>query len=375
MKWLVVGDMHYKRDNGHITSRLEEIVLTLASTVNFIVLIGDIGDYFNVGEMRVSCRIYELIRRLREDIKIPVYLLIGNHDRENNRDFMTNIHFYNAYKHWNGVKVIDKTLVDIINGHKFVFVPYVPDGQFGKALEGVDLTNVVSVFCHQTFRCYNSKGDLVPSGCRLIISGHIHNSMRITIEENNALGIPKTTVGAKNNIRGRQIVIPENVKNATGWIRYVGTPYQVTAAENIGNTISVFSINNEGDDKDVDVTGLLLKDSYTYDNIIERCYLTRLTSKRTDVVNLMDLHNYEGYKDIHVMSDLRVKVQLYSGQLAILKSHSKYIELVTSGVQVTPVFLEVAEEVNNDANISSTFIQELLDEFTSDERTIFEGLF
>ena len=112
----------------------------------------------------------------------PFFLIVGNHDRPNNSDFLTDRHAFNAMKKWDNVHIIDKTFEYIFNGYKFVLVPYVPPGRFDEALNTIEnpLLNTTAIFAHQEI--YGAKmgaiisqdGDKWDLSRQLLVSGHIH---------------------------------------------------------------------------------------------------------------------------------------------------------------------------------------------------------
>ena len=143
--------------------------------------------------------------------KVPTVCLIGNHDRHNPKVFLTNEHFFTGLEHISNLDIVDKGLVKSIskygNRYRLVFVPYVPIGEFRKAVKivaGHDLTTIDSVFAHVEVQGVKIKGDIVSiDGDKWseddppLISGHIHERQHF------------------------------------GNIYYVGTPYQVDRGESI----------------------------------------------------------------------------------------------------------------------------------------------
>ena len=139
MKILTIGDPHFKKDNANETSLMVDKLTTLIwqEKPDMIVILGDIGHDFNdVGTSR-NVRIFNFINTIYESMSIncKLFILIGNHDRVNNKIFMTDEHSFNAYKRWERLEIIDSIHIEIINHKKYVFVPYVPTGKFNEALE------------------------------------------------------------------------------------------------------------------------------------------------------------------------------------------------------------------------------------------------
>src|SRR5690606_9457504 len=113
-----------------------------------------------------------------------LFILIGNHDRINTNVYLTDESPFSPMKYWDKPPVIvDVPIMRDINGYKFLFVPYVPPGKLGDAINSVDVDlNIVSaVFAHQEIRgCKLNKftvskhGDRWPADAPPMFSGHIH---------------------------------------------------------------------------------------------------------------------------------------------------------------------------------------------------------
>lgn len=232
MKILAIGDPHLKKDNGNETSLMinKLKILVLDEQPDMIVILGDIGHDFEEIGINRHVRIHDLILTLHDTMPIncKLFLLIGNHDRVNNKIFMTSEHTFNSYKKWTNTYVVDYTHVEVINNKKYVFVPYVETGRFNEALAAKNLAiiqdngsyeynmdDVVVIFAHQEFygakmnAITSNKGDVWPSHLPLCISGHIHDYEQL-----------------QNNII------------------YVGTPIQHGYSDTKDKTVSIFNGDN-----------------------------------------------------------------------------------------------------------------------------------
>jgi len=219
LKILAIGDCHFKIDN---LKDLEEFKIKLIIQIkihqpDIIVVLGDVSDTF--GRIRVQA-LTEATKFLYElSLLSKTYVLIGNHDRVNKLDFLTDVHPFYGLKYCNNLYIVDKGLIDNVKGHQLIFVPYVNTGEFNKALnliisrylnkeynvnddddeddiiddDIIDDDDVINkdkineflkkssvIFAHQEFR--NSKmgaiisenGDIWKEDNPLVISGHIH---------------------------------------------------------------------------------------------------------------------------------------------------------------------------------------------------------
>ena len=119
-----------------------------------------------------------------------LYIIKGNHDALNDKEFLTDEHPFTAMKYWSNTTVIDVPLRVTHGDLNFIFVPYVEAGRFKEALQNVDLQNVACVFCHQEFRgavmgpITSTHGDEWDHDAPYVISGHIHDYQQL---QNNLL--------------------------------------------------------------------------------------------------------------------------------------------------------------------------------------------
>jgi predicted phosphodiesterase len=133
-KFLCVGDIHFKKDNS-IES--EEFIYYLLDHIkkneyDFIVLLGDILDTFENTYYQTYNRVYKLFNKLNKICK--TFVLIGNHDRPNNDIFLTNEHFFNPFKKYDNIIIVDKPLLFSHGENNYIFMPYVSPGRFNEAL-------------------------------------------------------------------------------------------------------------------------------------------------------------------------------------------------------------------------------------------------
>lgn len=196
MQVLCVGDIHVKVSNVPEIDQLKAKLNSLAEKLQprFIVLLGDILDRHATIHvsclMRAEAIVYELSQLA------PVFLLVGNHDRPNNSNYLTNEHPFGAIKRWSNVYVIDQVRAFTINsemiqetsqvidkdGFRFVFAPYVPPGRFSEALGTiVSPYSCRAVFAHQEIKgakmgaIISEEGDVWALERPLLVSGHIHD--------------------------------------------------------------------------------------------------------------------------------------------------------------------------------------------------------
>jgi DNA repair exonuclease SbcCD nuclease subunit len=227
LKVLIVGDPHIKVNNVKETEEMTQKLIQICQErkPNFVILLGDILDRHSnihvVPLMRAEKLVLELSKLL------PVFLVIGNHDRPNNSNFLTDEHPFNAMKLWPNTYIIDKVETHTLEGIKCVFVPYVPPGRLQEAINTIPdaLVDCKVVICHQEIRnckmgaIISTEGDEWSLDKPLIISGHIHDYDRLQPN-----------------------------------VIYVGTPVQHTYSENVNKAVSMFTFtlleNNNNSDKE-----------------------------------------------------------------------------------------------------------------------------
>lgn len=183
MKFLVIGDPHFKVANSRDTDLLTSQVPQIAQDVkpDVIVCLGDLLDRHETIHVSPLDRSTDFLYRLTQIA--PTYLLVGNHDRPNNSHFLTTEHPFTAHKKWPNLTVVDTVLTQEFQGLKFIFAPYVPPGRFQEALDktNTSIEGVSAIFSHQEWfgvqmgAIQSTVGDVWPTTNPLVINGHIHD--------------------------------------------------------------------------------------------------------------------------------------------------------------------------------------------------------
>lgn len=185
MKILVLGDPHFEVGNLPI---MEKVCKEIHSIIDDRKpdLVVSLGDSLHTHE-RIHLRAQYFAKKFYLEVaaKVPIVVLIGNHDRENNQDFCTNIHPFYGLKN---VTVVSTPLWD--RERNLIFVPYVPPGRYHEALQLIDYTpgegpQPKLIFSHQEFKGsvmgikMSVKGDHWSKDYPLNISGHIHEQQTL----------------------------------------------------------------------------------------------------------------------------------------------------------------------------------------------------
>lgn len=179
---LVIGDPHFKVSNIKETDDMVKIIVKKAEELlpDMIVVLGDVLDRHETIHVSPLTRSINFLNKLRNIA--PLYVLIGNHDLKNNRQFLSEEHPFTGLKYWENTTIVDNVTSIKIKNKLFVFVPYVPPGRFKEALNNADnWKDATCIFAHQEFKgckmgpIVSVEGDKWPLEYPFVVSGHIHD--------------------------------------------------------------------------------------------------------------------------------------------------------------------------------------------------------
>lgn len=194
---LIIGDLHIGSANFELTKlaleKTVEYAQKLKEEYKFIVLMGDIMHKHN--NLTIICQeiAYDFLTKLSE-IGKKIFLIIGNHDRVNNRDICTNKHPFIGWK-INNLIIVNTPQTVTTGGTNLLFMPYLPPGTFidiiNKYIHSATKKGLIKninkledyslIFAHQEFKgctygpVESMNGDMWEENYPMIISGHIHN--------------------------------------------------------------------------------------------------------------------------------------------------------------------------------------------------------
>lgn len=179
-----VGDPHFKVSNVRETTLMVEAIVNFARSKSptFIVVMGDVLDRHESIHVSPLTRAINFLSQLRAIA--PTYVLIGNHDLKNNRQFLSDEHPFTALKYWDNMYIVDKTIKLDIRGQTFTFVPYVPPGRLEEALDIIpreEWMRSSDIYAHQEIKgakmgaIVSTEGDEWPLTYPHVTSGHIHD--------------------------------------------------------------------------------------------------------------------------------------------------------------------------------------------------------
>jgi len=214
MNILLIGDPHFKINNTLESERFIKETLDYVNkekdNIGFIVVLGDVLHTHEKVHLQPLCRAVNFIKALAQ-IKYT-FVLVGNHDRINNKVFLTEEHALLGLKNQQNIQIVDK----VKKARNFLFVPYVEPGRFQEALDTIDydIKEIKAIFAHQEF--YGAKmksitseiGDRWPEENPPVFSGHIHCYQQV--QDN---------------------------------IIYIGTPYQIHFGESEDKALALLKLN------------------------------------------------------------------------------------------------------------------------------------
>lgn len=197
--FLAIGDPHIS--DRHMTMTLEALKNTYElvqkrKDVGFIVVMGDVFDSHRNVKLEHMKIAFDWLKQIAA-IK-RTYVLVGNHDRINNKDFLSDVH---PYMNMNGIEnlvIVSQPVIIRVNGkYPIAFVPYVAPGRFKEALNLYissmhrkgklpyvkSIKDLSLIFAHQEFYgaphgpITSTAGDKWELDDPMVVSGHIHTRM------------------------------------------------------------------------------------------------------------------------------------------------------------------------------------------------------
>jgi DNA repair exonuclease SbcCD nuclease subunit len=184
---LLIGDVHIKRDDLKQCGIFLDAMYNKTKTLkpDLVLFLGDVlNDHGNATSYQFNMLI-KMIVRMRQIA--PVAILMGNHDFADEQQYCSEAHFYNAFKRWKDVMIVDKPMTKTINKHTLVFCPYVSKRKFKSTLDKLLEQNISwdladAIFAHQEFKggkmghAISIDGDEWDESLPHVYSGHLHEA-------------------------------------------------------------------------------------------------------------------------------------------------------------------------------------------------------
>jgi DNA repair exonuclease SbcCD nuclease subunit len=334
MKFLFIGDPHIKNDNSQeIDILIKEIerVFTLTRP-DFIIIAGDVMHYHEKIYTPALNKSLDFIRAVSQ--LAFTYILVGNHDYENNSQFLSQNHWMNALKKWDRVKIVD----DVVNETDYMLVPYVFPGRFVEALETktdmLEWKRKKVIFAHQEFKgckmgsILSTEGDSWGVDDPQVVSGHIHDNQKV------------------------------------GNVYYPGTPLHHTFGDNDEKVLCVVDISTNN----VNITDYPLN---VPKKQIMKASLRELTSKK-------ELKDFVQRIEENMSAKIKVKIDGTTEEFRLFKETREYKELVEKGVkfqlQREKGHISENEEVKEVGHFKD-ILEKMVDEDEEMVRELYDELF
>lgn len=357
MKILAIGDTHFRVNNIDMISMFIEKLLQATTEIkpDIVVLLGDIlHDHERLHTTPMN-KAYEMIRSLR-DIS-PVFVLVGNHDMINHRQFLSDKHWMNAMKEWNNVYIIDKTLhlqfFDKNNSRTQIsFCPYVAPGRFVEALGSKEQLQESG----SDFKCYPNHQDEPGKGI-LVKQSTYHHSFKEMCDNDPKIWMKSNLIFAHQEFYGCKmgaLVSEEGDKWSLTWpevvsghihskqtpqknIYYTGSSMQVAYGESEQNIIALLEITDS--EKTIKKTEINLRLPMKKIVYLETSEFSSFTMPETnDEIKLSISGTYEDFKAMKKTSKFK---KLLKQGIKIVFRHTKNDEATSQVQKDTADFEEI----------------------------------
>lgn len=329
--FLVVGDPHAKLSTLSEIALLKTAVLTLINErkPDFVVILGDFSDSHEKVHVQVWNAIIDFMASV--SAVCHTFYIIGNHDAINNQIFLSEDHFFNAFKYFEGdswkLTIVDKPVTWRTGVGDFALCPYVPNGRLREALDkgGIDLTSpdkIKVLFCHQEFKnakygpFLSERGDAWDETLPPVISGHIHERQHV------------------------------------GNVLYVGTPYQINFGESAEKYLHLITMSKDGFEAEAIPTQIIPKVTLTVDTTVDLNTLNPDFKYRLLVEDTIE--NISKFKNSKEVRNLEKAVKIIykpTDKSTVRKNvnNDDFLSLLVNAVSAEQVtVMEVFEEVMND---------------------------
>ena len=112
MKILVIGDPHFKKEKIEMMTNIcnEIIQIVINNDINQVICLGDVLDKHSIIHLMPLYQASDFFFELSK--YCPVYILVGNHDRINNSDFLSKYSSLYSLKNTPNIHIIDSTFWD-----------------------------------------------------------------------------------------------------------------------------------------------------------------------------------------------------------------------------------------------------------------------
>lgn len=174
MKFLLIGDIHFRPDNVIETEKLKKTVFDILDTydIDYITIMGDTLDRYEKINSQCLTRACKFIFEL-SDIK-ETFVLIGNHDKINENELFGEENPFIGMERYDKIHIIKKPFLF----KRILMLPHIPVGYFNEYIAEYE-GEYDCIFAHQDLKGWKSGNIVKDTGdCydkkEPIYSGHIH---------------------------------------------------------------------------------------------------------------------------------------------------------------------------------------------------------
>ena len=314
---LVIGDPHFAVKHYLEGEELIEKCVEIAELTepSNIIILGDILDTHEVARNAPYKQALKFIEKL-SDIA-HVYLLIGNHDLINQKQYLSDNHFFTPLKKWGTVTVVDEPIRTQFAGKDIVMTPYVPCGKLEEALDTLVYEeydwryDCDCVFGHQEIKGVvyggkvSEKGDMWDEEYPPLICGHIHAPSQV----------------------GRNVFYP-------------GSSRQVAIDEDPNKKIWSITFDDEAENK---------LDALEIDKID-----LELKGKKEVLVDIEDVHEFDfSLTDKYY---IKLKIKGTSEQFKVFRKSEFHAKLIREGIKIgfDPIKRDIDEDIIDSCMVKGT---------------------
>ena len=184
---LCIGDLHFQpstiKESDTLCSEILRVITERLDEIDYVVVLGDVLHTHE--RINMQCQIYAFKFLKQLAYLKEVVIVVGNHDRINEKDFLSDYHSLSGVDMHPKITIASKPLA--FRGS--LFVPYVEPGRFLEAMKTAwtldEIKGCKGIFAHQEFKgckmgaIVSVVGDEWPANYPHVVTGHIHDYQQL----------------------------------------------------------------------------------------------------------------------------------------------------------------------------------------------------
>jgi len=218
IRLLLVGDPHLKKYKQHEYLPMIEQIVGHAERLkpDGVALMGDLLDAHDTIDLTAQCDAQRLVFELSQRLQLRTIVLVGNHDRINNSEYLTKYSSLYGLSYTPQIELIDQPKIIDLKGIKIGAVPYIPTGRYEEAIRGTgeeEQWRAVRLnLTHQDWRGSVYNGQVSTEGDESLTpeiptyNGHIHDYGRPRTHILN-IGAPRQIAFGENEDKALVLLI------------------------------------------------------------------------------------------------------------------------------------------------------------------------